>query len=71
MGAVVGRVLAETPDLRTDPGPVAREVALAVKRVNALSIQEQQRTLAEKYPEAEARKEREGRGGLPPLPNAG
>ena len=69
-GAVMGRVLAEAPELRSNPSSVGREVSSAVKRVNALTPQEQEKLLAEKYPEAEARKEKEGRVGLPPLPNA-
>lgn len=69
-GAVIGRVLAELPDLRSEPGRVSKEVIAVVKRVNALPPEEQGRMLAEKYPEAEVRPEREGRVGLPPLPNA-
>jgi glutamyl-tRNA synthetase len=69
-GAVVGRVLAEASELRARSGRVAMEVASAVKTINALSLQEQERALAEKYPEAEVRQEKEGRVGLLPLPNA-
>ena len=69
-GAVIGRVLAESPELRSSPGTVAKEVTRALKRINALTPQEQERILAEKYPDAEVRKESQGRVGLPPLPNA-
>ncbi len=70
LGAVVGRVLAESPDLRSKAGLVTREAGMIVKRVNALALHEQERALAEKHPGAETRVEKEGRVGLPPLPNA-
>ena len=70
VGAVVGRVLAELPQLRSKPEVVAKEAALIVKRVNSQSSQEQARLVEERYPEAESRPEKEGRVGLPPLPNA-
>ncbi len=69
-GAVVGNVLAELPALRKSASLVGRAAAAAVKKVNSLSPTEQQKLLSEKYPEAEARPEKEGRVGLPPLPNA-
>jgi len=69
-GAVIGRVLAELPELRSRPAQVSKEVAMVVKRVNALSLQEQEKLLAARYPDAGATQERQGRVGLPPLPNA-
>ena len=69
-GAVIGRVLAEFPELRSDAGRVAKETSAVLKRINALSLQKQQELLHEKYPEAEVHTEKEGRVGLPPLPNA-
>jgi len=69
-GAVIGRVLAENPALRSNPSVVSKEAAAVVKRVNAMSLQAQQRLLAERFPDAEVPHEREGRVGLPPLPNA-
>jgi len=69
-GAVIGRVLAELPELRSRPSQVSREVAVVVKRMNALSLQEQEKLLAARYPDAGATQERQGRVGLPPLPNA-
>jgi glutamyl-tRNA synthetase len=69
-GAVIGRVLAEVPNLRHDAGRVAKETEAILKKVNALSLQEQERLLREKYPEAEAHAQKQGRVGLPPLPNA-
>jgi glutamyl-tRNA synthetase len=69
-GAVIGRVLAELPELRTDPAKASKEVRVVLKEVNAMSQSEQERLLAEKYPEASTPHEKEGRVGLPTLPNA-
>ncbi|MDA4126071.1 MAG: glutamate--tRNA ligase [Thaumarchaeota archaeon] len=69
-GAVIGRVLAELPKLRSDPARATGEVRAALKRLNAMSQSEQERLLSEKYPESAAPQEREGRVGLPALPNA-
>ena len=70
LGAVIGRVLAEAPGLRTSAPAVSKEAAGVVKRINTLPPEEQQRLLSEKYPHAVVRTEKEGRVGLPPLPNA-
>jgi glutamyl-tRNA synthetase len=70
LGAVIGRVLAEVPALRSKAGLVSKEAAAAVKRVNSLPLAEQEKTLTAKFPGSAAPKEREGRVGLPPLPNA-
>lgn len=70
VGAVIGRVLAEHPDLRKDPGKVARAAQAAVKRVNSMSPAQQIKLLQERYPKASVSAPREGRKGLPPLPNA-
>ncbi len=70
VGAIVGRVLAEFPDLRTKAGLVSKEAAAVAKRVNALGIAEQEQLIAERYPDAAAPVERQGRVGLPALPNA-
>jgi len=69
-GAVIGNVLAELPSLRSNPGPVGKEAAAVVKAVNALTLEGQRKRLAERFPEAEIHAEKEGRTGLPPLPNA-
>ena len=70
LGAVIGRVLAEIPELRSKAGLVSKEAAAAVSHVNSLSLAEQEKTLRAKFPGLEAPKEKEGRVGLPPLPNA-
>jgi len=69
VGAVIGRVLAEFPELRSEAGLVSKEAAAVVRRVNALTADEQARLL-EKHPEDGDSVRHEGRTGLPPLPNA-
>ncbi|HME19195.1 MAG TPA: glutamate--tRNA ligase [Nitrososphaerales archaeon] len=70
-GAVMGRVLGEFPQLRADPGLVAKEVAVAVRRVNSMGASEQASLLAAKFPDAieHRQKEPEVRE-LPALANA-
>lgn len=70
IGAVMGRVLAEFPELRHTADEVAKVVKSAVERVNQLSVTEQEVLLKEKYPDVEKPAEKVGRVGLPPLPNA-
>jgi glutamyl-tRNA synthetase len=70
VGAVIGRVLAETPGLRSKAGLVSKESALAVRRINSMTLAEQEKALEQKFPGVQESKEREGRVGLPPLPNA-
>ena len=70
LAAVIGRVLSENPGLRSNAGVVSKEAAAAVKRVNSMTLAEQERLLKEAYPDAETTTKREGRLGLPPLPNA-
>jgi glutamyl-tRNA synthetase len=69
-GAVIGRILAEFPEFRKDPSPVASAVQAAVKHVNSLSPEQQAKLLQDRHPEATTPAPREGRRGLPPLPNA-
>jgi glutamyl-tRNA synthetase len=70
VGAVIGRVLAAHADLRKDPARVAKAAQAAVKEVNSMSPSQQSKLLHERYPEATVSSPREGRKGLPPLPNA-
>jgi glutamyl-tRNA synthetase len=70
VGAVIGRVLAEHPELKSKVGLVSKESVSAAKRVNSMSPDEQSRLLAQKYPDAEEGERKQGRVGLPPLPNA-
>ncbi|HEV2227097.1 MAG TPA: glutamate--tRNA ligase family protein, partial [Nitrososphaerales archaeon] len=70
VGAVIGRVLAEIPELRADPASAMKAVRATLKRINAMSQSEQEQLLSKKYPESATPQEKEGRIGLPPLPNA-
>ncbi len=71
VGAVVGRILAEFPDLRASSGEVARAAKAMVDRVNAMTLSEQESALRGRFPETGARAEKdEGRVGLPPLSHA-
>ena len=70
VGAVVSRVLGELPGLRSNAGAVAREASAAARRVNSFALEEQSKILAERYPDSVAAPEKQGREGLPPLPNA-
>jgi glutamyl-tRNA synthetase len=70
-GAVVSKVLGDTPGLRTMAKEVARVAAEVVKAVNAMSLQAQEQALKDRYPEAILTPEKkEGRVGLPPLEGA-
>jgi glutamyl-tRNA synthetase len=70
VGAVIGRVLAEIPELRAAPAEAAKMVAQVVERVNSMSLKDQESLLTSKYPETEVAQESHERVGLPPLPNA-
>ncbi len=70
VGAVMSKVLGEFPDLRPHAADLAGEVGAVVKRVNSMSGADQAALFQRKYPGAERPKEKEGRAGLPPLPNA-
>jgi len=69
VGAVMGRVLAERPDLR----PVTKELAglcsQTVKEINQLSLSIQKRILEETWPDTLVEEKQEERRILPPLPN--
>lgn len=69
VGAIVGRVLGEFPDLRPSSAQVAKAAQETVKRVNSMSLSDQEALLNKKYPGADKPAEKEGRVGLPPLPN--
>jgi glutamyl-tRNA synthetase len=69
-GAVIGNVLAELPELRSNPGLVGKSAAAIVRRINGMSVEEQEKLLAQKFPDVEVHAEKGGRVGLPPLPNA-
>jgi glutamyl-tRNA synthetase len=68
-GPVVGKVLAEKPELRTKVKEITALVNKVVEEVNTLSISEQKRLIEENWPEALAREKVEEEKRLPPLPN--
>ncbi len=68
--AVITAILAENPDLRKrvkEIIPVVREV---IEEVNKMSLEEQERLLKERFPEALQQPKKEVKKGLPPLPKA-
>ena len=70
-GAVMGRVLGEHPELRGDPGRIAKEVRAVVQRVNSMSSSEQASLLGSRYPGAFEPRTRETEvRKLPPLAGA-
>jgi len=68
--AVISKVIAEKPELKSVIREVVSMVRNVVNEVNRLSIVEQKRIAEEKYPEIFAKKERKEEKKLPPLPNA-
>ncbi len=68
-GPVIGKVLAEKPELRTKVKEVSALVNEVVKEVNALPLNEQKRIVEEKWPETLIKEKVEEEKKLPPLPN--
>lgn len=66
--SVLGKVLAENPELKKDMASLGKEVGKIVKEVNSLSLEKQKKEL-EKFGKIEKQKKEE-REGLPPLSNA-
>jgi glutamyl-tRNA synthetase len=66
--AILGKVLAEKPELKKDINKLRKEIAKTVKEINSWSLKKQKKEL-EKFGKIEKPKKEE-REGLPPLPNA-
>jgi glutamyl-tRNA synthetase len=66
--SVMGKVLGENPELKSDMAALGRETALLVKEVNSWPPEKQKEELA-KFGKIE-KPEKVEREGLPPLPNA-
>jgi glutamyl-tRNA synthetase len=66
--AVLGKVLAEKPELKNDMAKLGKQVGKTVKEINSWSLTKQKKEL-EKFGKIEKPKKEE-REGLPPLPNA-
>ena len=59
-GAVIGKIIAERPELKSDMKKIAKKVNEIIKKVNSLSPEEQKKELQEKAPELlEKKKEKE------------
>ncbi|KSW12626.1 glutamate--tRNA ligase [Pyrodictium occultum] len=72
VGPVMGKIMAERPDLRAHAREIAGIVREIVAEVNKLPLEEQKRLLEEHYSWVKERlaKPREQERGLPPLPGA-
>lgn len=66
--AVMGKVIAEKPELKNDMATVGKETAKIVKEINSWPLEKQKKEL-EKFGKIE-KIEKVEREGLPPLPNA-
>jgi glutamyl-tRNA synthetase len=69
-GPVIGKVLAEKPEMRKKVKEITTLVNKIVEEVNLLPLSEQKRIVEEKWPEALVREKVEEEKRLPPLPNA-
>jgi len=69
IGPVIGKLLAEKPELKSEVKKLASFIGKIVQEVNNLSLKEQKRILEEHWPEALVKVRVEGERKLPPLPN--
>lgn len=74
VGSVMGRVMGENPDLRSQAKMLSGAIAKAVAEANALAASDGldhiREILARENPEALEKRVKERREGLPPLPNS-
>jgi len=68
-GSVIGKLLSEKPELRAKAKEIATLVSEVVQEVNNLSLEEQERIVEKKWPEAVVKEKVEEEKVLPPLPN--
>lgn len=69
-GSVIGRVLAEHPELKPRVKEVMPLIGEGIKEVNSWTQEEQQQFIEENFPELLDRKKEEKKKTLPPLENA-
>jgi glutamyl-tRNA synthetase len=69
-GAVIGKILSANPDAKSKMNEIKKEVDIAVKEVNSMSIEEQTEKLNQLAPELLVKKKKEVRKELPDLPGA-
>ncbi len=67
---VMGKILAEKPQLKTEIKQVAQLIKEIVQEVNSLSLSKQREIIEENWPELLTKRKIEEEKGLPPLPNA-
>ncbi len=67
--SVLGKLLTERPNLKARVREIASIVAEIVEAVNKLSLEEQEREVKAKWPEALVKEKVEAEKRLPPLPN--
>jgi len=70
-GAVMGKIMAEMPEMRSRSAEVMEVVKAAVSTVNSMGADEQRKELETLAPELLEKKKSERREGLPPLEGVG
>ncbi|MEK6964070.1 MAG: glutamate--tRNA ligase [Nanoarchaeota archaeon] len=50
-GSVISKVIGEHPEAKKDMKSVSKQIQDAIKKINSMSVAEQEKTLQEKYPE--------------------
>jgi len=68
--SVIGKILAERPQLKNKMRKVAQLTKEIIREVNSISLTEQRKILEKKWPELMVKKKVEEEKELPPLPNA-
>jgi glutamyl-tRNA synthetase len=66
---VLGKAIAERPDLKSMAKELAKAAALIVSEVNKMNLQEQRKLLEERWPELLEEQTKMEEKALPPLPN--
>lgn len=69
-GPIVGKLLGEKKELRSQAKELTLLINEILAEVNSLSAEEQKRIVAEKWPQTQEKKKVEEEKRLPPLPNA-
>jgi glutamyl-tRNA synthetase len=68
-GPVIGKILAEKPELKVHVKELSALVNAVIQEVNTLSIDKQKRLVESRWPEALVKEKAEEEKRLPPLPN--
>ncbi|XES76463.1 MAG: glutamate--tRNA ligase [Candidatus Bathyarchaeia archaeon] len=69
-GPIVGKLLGEKAELRSQAKELTAVINEVLAEVNSLPVEEQKRIVAEKWPQTKEKKKAEEEKHLPPLPNA-